>query len=185
MDEFGRIDTGPPPAVKSLRSRFEQLALETSNKPSPSSTFSQRQNNGNDLLTPAGQSSPRQRSTSATFTSLPTDPGPQSHHHLRNVSSSSDLQSGINRPPPPPPPSRTLKGSSSSPIPSPSPSPSPLLRPVPIPPGVSNGNGLVASPRLGFSSLPSVSNRSQLLVNLSDDVLESPIQSVASLRGKL
>jgi hypothetical protein len=179
MDEFGRIDTGPSPAVKNLRSRFEQLALDASQKPNQSTTNSLRQNSSNDLLA-QGQSSPRQRTTSGTFTHSSADSEfPQ--HHLRTTSSSSDLQFGINRPPPPPPP-RGPKATPPSPVPSPS--PSTLLRPVPIPPGVSSGNGVTTSPRVGFSSLPSVSNRSVLLVDLSQDseVLESP---VAPFRGRL
>ena len=176
MDEFGRLDTGPPPAVRSLRSRFEQLALEISQRPSPNTSSSLRQNNNNnDFLIPdGGLGSPRQRSTSGTFTHVPSYP---EIHHLRSASSSSDLQSGINRVPPPPPSFRGPKATSS---PVQSPSPSPLLRPVPIPPGVSNGNGRVASPRLGFSSLPSVSNKSMPLVDLSQEVSESPV----SFRGK-
>lgn len=183
MDEFGRLDTGPPLAVKSLRSRFEQLTLETSQRPNSISTSSSLQNESRDVIA-GGESSPRQRSTSGTFTHGPIssnlhDP----HHHLRSASSSSDLQFGIRRPPPPPPPSRGINHKTSSPIPSPS--PSPLLRPVPIPPGAMNGNGSMASPRIGFSSLPSAVGRSIPLVHLSQEVLDPPVSSFASLRSKL
>jgi len=162
MDEFGTIDTEPPPAVKSLRSRFEQLAK----KPYPNSISSPRLNGNSDFLNPGGPSSPRQRSTSGTFTHLATESELHPHPHLRSASSSSDLQFGIHRLPPPPP-SRGPNGTTSSPV------PSPFLRPVPIPLGVSNGNGLMPSPRLGYSTLP--------LINPDQEVLES----VASLRGKL
>jgi hypothetical protein len=156
MEYNGEVDTEPPPAVKSLRSKFEQLAQVTSP-------------NGNhgEYLSPVGRSSPRPRASSSTL-----DNSHPEIQHLRSSSSSSDLKVGAKRPPPPPP-SRGSKGPSPSPILPPS---SPLLRPVPIPPGISNN--LLASPRLGSSSLR-VNEQS-----ISDDA-DSAVQSVASLRNKL
>lgn len=152
MEKNGEIDTEPPPAVRSLRSKFERLAQETSP-------------NGNhgEFLAPGGLLSPRPRASSSTF----SDSHPEIHH-LRSSSSSSDLKAGIKRPPPPPP-SRGSKGPTSSPLLPPS---SPLLRPVPIPPGVSNN--VLASPRLGSSNV---------LPNNDND--DSSLQSVTSLRNKL
>ncbi|KAI0052675.1 hypothetical protein FA95DRAFT_1253206 [Auriscalpium vulgare] len=100
------VDSVPPPAVKSLRSKFEQLALlETSPKPSHT----------HDFLLPQ-QTSPRPRALS--------DPDEQQtppSQHIRNSSSSSDLRG---KKPPPPPPPRSKKPYVASPF------SSPLLRPV-------------------------------------------------------
>lgn len=128
------IESKPPPPVSSLRSRFEQLAVQTqpsSSKPSPQLG----------LLSPE-QTSPRQRAVSGTQETRPQAV------HLRSASSSSDLKYGAKRPPPPPPP-RGAK-------PATSPSPSPLMRPVPIPnstPLTSNIGLPSSSP--GKSSTPS------------------------------
>jgi hypothetical protein len=104
------IDSGSLPAVKSLRSKFEQLAVDTAhNTPRPSSSTG-------DLLhvdTP----SPRVRRPSGSH--LDFSP---SQTHLRSSSSSSDLKVGTKRPPPPPPP-RIAKP---HPSPKSSRSPSPL-----------------------------------------------------------
>src|SRR5882762_11670688 len=94
------IETTPPPAVSSLRSRFEQLAVETSPGHQPG------------LLAV----DPRPRAISGT-----QETRPQYANHLRSTSSSSDLNTGAKRPPPPPPPPRGLaKRGVSSAAPSPS-----------------------------------------------------------------
>lgn len=161
----GEIDTQPRPAVQSLRSRFEQLAVDTSGSSShsrgPSSSNKYLGYQG-DLLTPT---SPRPRASSNTYSNTHVD-----IHHLRSSSSSSDLKTGVKRPPPPPP-SRGSKGPSGSPIPG-----SPLLRPVPVPPS-SNG-----SPRLGPLNLPT-NGFPSLQEPLPQDSSIGP--SVASLRHKL
>ncbi|GLB33204.1 putative inositol polyphosphate phosphatase, catalytic domain [Lyophyllum shimeji] len=141
------IDTERPPPVQSLRSKFEQLAVQKSPR------SHQRNGSGNqgDLLAPSAPVSPRPRATSNTYSDVPPDT-----HTLRPSSSSSDLKIGTKRPPPPPPPpSRPSKVLLGSPVPALS--PSPLLRPVPIPP----------SPRLNAASLAtngssSTSSSSQL-----------------------
>ncbi|KAJ3509069.1 hypothetical protein NLJ89_g5412 [Agrocybe chaxingu] len=106
------IDSESLQAVKSLKSKFEQLAVQTSpHRPGSS-----------DFLAP---SSPRPRAVSSSVVDAPAS-------HLRTSSSSSDLRVPVKKAPPPPPPPRGSKTLNPSPIPSPS--PSPLLRPVPIPP---------------------------------------------------
>src|ERR1700761_3676215 len=85
------IDTAPPPAVKNLRSKFEQLAL----KPGP---------NGPGL---APGYTPRPRATSG---SQANGNRPLDSPSLRPSNSSSDLR----RKPPPPPPSRNAKPSATS-----------------------------------------------------------------------
>ncbi|KXN88342.1 hypothetical protein AN958_07487 [Leucoagaricus sp. SymC.cos] len=76
-------------AVRNLRSRFEQLAVETSSQLRRPSTNA----NG------SGPSSPRPRQVSASKLDIST---PKTH--LRTSSSSSDLKVFTKRPPPPPPP---------------------------------------------------------------------------------
>lgn len=105
------IESTPPPAVRSLRSKFEHLAVAIS--PSPPRTYL-------GLLSPEPTSPPRPRAVSGSQETRPQ------YGHLRSASSSSDLRTGSKRPPPPPP--RGAK-----PIRPSSPAPSLLLRPVPIP----------------------------------------------------
>ncbi|KAI1792520.1 hypothetical protein LXA43DRAFT_324471 [Ganoderma leucocontextum] len=117
------IEAVPPPAVSSLRSRFEKLAADSSPssnaslKPSPAPTHS--------FLAPTPiPSSPRLRPTPTP--EHDRDLFEQNTHFLHPSSSSSDLRTLGKRPPPPPPsplrpPSRT---------PSPAPIRSPLFRPV-------------------------------------------------------
>ena len=113
------VETVAQPAVNTLRSRFEQLALDTSS-PSSSPSPNRPINDTRDLLT-AETPSPRARASSnPKEPSSPFDPS----RHVRNSSSSSDLKAAGKRPPPPPP-SRATK-------PSASPSASPHLRPVPV-----------------------------------------------------
>ncbi|KAF8890414.1 hypothetical protein BD779DRAFT_1643882 [Infundibulicybe gibba] len=115
------IDSGSLPAVRNLRSRFEQLGQDQS----PSISLRPGPHYGE--LTIPEPSSPRPRASSSTH----ANSSAQDIHHLRSTSSSSDLQAAIKRPPPPPPPSSrgSRVPSASSPAP-----PSPLLRPVPTPP---------------------------------------------------
>ncbi|KAF8075794.1 Endonuclease/exonuclease/phosphatase [Lyophyllum atratum] len=152
------IDTERPPAVQSLRSKFEQLAANISPK------SHQRHSSGNqgDFLTSSTPVSPRPRATSNTHPNDPSDA-----KNLRPSSSSSDLKVGTKRPPPPPPPARTPKTVASSPVPASL--PSPLLRPVPVPPGA---NG---SQRVSPASLPP---------NSSPSNYELSGQSISSLRHK-
>ncbi|KAF7331076.1 IPPc domain-containing protein [Mycena venus] len=98
------IDTDSLPAVKNLKSKFEQLSALSPRQSGPG-------------LVPA---TPRPRATSGSHPNgdrVPDSP------ILRASNSSSDLRSG--RKPPPPPPVRSAK-----PSPAPSPTNSPLLRPV-------------------------------------------------------
>lgn len=118
------IDTVPPPAVKNLRSKFEQLALG----PAP---------NGPSL---APGITPRPRATSGTHSI--SDRVPESPT-LRTSNSSSDLR--LSRKPPPPPPARSAK-----PSPVPSPTSSPLLRPITSFPAASNGS---LGPRSSLASI--------------------------------
>jgi hypothetical protein len=108
-------------AVKNLKSRFEQLALDAS-----SNRVGNGINQDDFLLAPT--TSPRPRASSNTYLN-PNNT--ESTHQLRPSSSSSDLTVPLKRPPPPPPPPRGSK-TIRSPSPSISP-PSPLTRPVPIP----------------------------------------------------
>ena len=117
------IESAPPPAVSSLRSRFEKLAADSSVsshpslKPSPAPAHS--------FLAPASTpSSPQLRPS--PIPEHDRDVSEQHPHFLHPSSSSSDVRIVGKRPPPPPPsplcpPSRT---------PSPAPARSPLLRPV-------------------------------------------------------
>jgi hypothetical protein len=102
----------PSPAVSSLRSRFEQLAVDTS------ITQLKRPISSYDFLAPDSHV-PRPRAASGAYG--PHSADPNSSNQLRPSSSSSDLK-GTKRPPPPPPGPR---GSSKPP----SPSASPLLHP--------------------------------------------------------
>ncbi|KAK0490255.1 Endonuclease/exonuclease/phosphatase [Armillaria novae-zelandiae] len=155
----GEIETIPQPAVKNLRSKFEQLAVETSTaqnsiKRPPSS-------NGNgSLLEPV---SPRQRTSSGGSYS---HDGPDETRQLRASSSSSDLR----KRPPPPPPSRVPKATS--------PNPSPLLRPVPIPsstaPAISVGHPRIPSISLVDAGKPAERD--------NDDTQAAA--SISSLRSK-
>ncbi|KAH9928823.1 uncharacterized protein B0H18DRAFT_998868 [Fomitopsis serialis] len=106
------IESTPPPAVSSLRSRFEQLAAGSSAAPGHKRPLS-----SHGLLTPE-PSSPRPRAASGTDELRPDA------RLLRPTSSSSDLKTGTKRPPPPPP-GRSSRAPSPAPLVS-----SPLLRPT-------------------------------------------------------
>lgn len=128
-NQSAHIESTPPPAVSSLRSRFEQLAADTAAAAvakRPASTYG--------LLT-LEPPSPRPRASSGH-----NDPKPDPQS-LRPASSSSDLKAGLKRPPPPPP-------ARSSRAPSPAPNASPLLRPV-------APNDPPSSPLIHEATLPS------------------------------
>lgn len=117
-DDQPAIESAPTPSIKSLKSKFEQLAQENSKISSP-------------LL-----AAPKLHSTSSSLSQQscsrqPQDEQPSSscipNRQLHNTSSHSDLASAQKRAPPPPPPSRSTKKSNPSPV------ASPLLRPVPVP----------------------------------------------------
>lgn len=129
------VEQTPTPAVSSLRSKFEQLAVNSS------TTSLNRLSGSYDLLSP-DSGSPRPRSMS-----ISTERPPSSPRSLRPAASSSDLNVGGKRPPPPPPP-RSSKGNS----PVPSVNSSPLLQPV------ATGSG-PPSPTSSFS----LSNKAVLL----------------------
>ncbi|KAN0098055.1 hypothetical protein V8E55_002501 [Tylopilus felleus] len=121
------IESAPIASIKSLKSRFEQLALDnasSSSKPTPISPAP---------TLPQCQTVVAPKSTSASCSRVqPDDYIPQSQPaapvcNVRNGVSASDMKAAaLKRAPPPPPPPRTKK-SSSSPV------ASPLLRPVPPP----------------------------------------------------
>lgn len=122
--ESSDIDSESLPAVKSLRSKFERMASETSNN-----NHSIRPSHTSEHLAVRPLSSPRPRATSNSQVDL----SPPDSSHLRASSSSSDLKTAATKRLPPPPPPRGSK--LAAPSPTPSASTSPLLRPVPIPPG--------------------------------------------------
>ncbi|KAJ8586062.1 hypothetical protein M405DRAFT_378571 [Rhizopogon salebrosus TDB-379] len=114
-DHQPSVESAPTPSIRSLKSKFEQLAQE-SFRPSTPHPAAHKPHSTSSSLSPQLQSQDDQSSSSRA-----------PHHQLRNTSSYTDLSSGQKRPPPPPPPSRSAK------MPNPSPAVSPLLRPVPIP----------------------------------------------------
>lgn len=119
------VESSPTPAVKNLRSRFEQLSQKQANVVTRSS------------LGPSnGTVSPRPRTTSNTHPSSPTIELEEAERQIRHTASSSSLNSKPRRAPPPPPPPR---GSN---IKSPPPPSSPLMRPVPVPPPKKYGEHL-------------------------------------------
>ena len=152
------IESTPPPAVSSLRSRFEQLAVDSLSR----TQFG---------LLSVEPLSPRPRAISGTQETRPQ------HGHLRSASSSSDLNTGAKRPPPPPPPPRgSIKPGFSSASPSPSPSASPLLRPVPVP---------NSSPSHLSAAQTGSSPERSLLMRAEGEMSPTPtLGGVASLRNK-
>ncbi|KAI5996569.1 hypothetical protein F5J12DRAFT_853067 [Pisolithus orientalis] len=116
MADNSEIESAPTLSIKSLKSRFEQLAQENAvSLVSPSMSQSSNQT----LLTPDPP-------THRTRASVGGDerPSQSEARALRTSISASDMKKVTRRAPPPPPPSRGRK---------PSPAVSPLLRPVPIP----------------------------------------------------
>ncbi|KAF8164701.1 Endonuclease/exonuclease/phosphatase [Crassisporium funariophilum] len=159
------IETDSLQAVKSLRSKFEKLALAQPNSNSLPLPTPQRA----ELLTVTAPSSPRPRANSNAALDAPFTDGV----HLRSSSSSSDLRVPARRAPPPPPPrvSKLL-----SPSPTPSPAPSPLLRPVPIPQG--SIFAALQSPKVEIQELnlpPTVSSLRSKFVTLTPPA--SPIRT--------
>nr|VWO96820.1 Heme/hemoglobin uptake outer membrane receptor PhuR [Ganoderma boninense] len=93
------IETAPPPAVSSLRSRFEKLAADSSTSPNASL----KPGPAHSFLAPASiPSSPRLKPTSVP-SEHDRDASEQHPHFLHPSSSSSDLRTPGKRPPPPPP----------------------------------------------------------------------------------
>ncbi|KAI6160543.1 hypothetical protein EDD17DRAFT_1733001 [Pisolithus thermaeus] len=114
MIDNSDIESAPTPSIKSLKSRFEQLAQENAAS-QPRST----QGCGQTFLTP---DLPTHRTrASVGGDERPCQPAAKA---LRASTSASDMKKVARRAPPPPPPSRGKK---------PSPAVSPLLRPVPTP----------------------------------------------------
>ncbi|KAG2038283.1 hypothetical protein BDR03DRAFT_311787 [Suillus americanus] len=92
-DQFG-IESAPTPSIKSLKSRFEQLAQDNTTKPLKSNPTT----------------SPRQQQQQRR------DDSHVQHHELRNALPNSESSK---RAPPPPPPSRSAKKPIMSPAVSP------------------------------------------------------------------
>ena len=117
------IEASETPAVKDLRTLFEQKARESPPVPGGSS----HSGNSSALLNPRQPVARRSSPTpfdDPTEPSIPDKPSPLDQSFLRK------------RPPPPPPPSRGQK----PPLASPSPSVSPLPRPVPDQANASENN---------------------------------------------
>ncbi|KAJ7740624.1 Endonuclease/exonuclease/phosphatase [Mycena metata] len=156
------IDTGPPPAVKNLRSRFEQLALA----PTPNGPG----------LTP---SFPRPRATSGSHSNGDRPASPS----LRPSNSSSDLR--LNRKPPPPP---SARGAKPSPTASPLLRPAPSTPPTPNGSLGHRSNlsssSLVLSPAANVEetqSVPSVSSLRNLFANAPIQSPHTPRPSISGL----
>ncbi|KAF7984888.1 hypothetical protein HWV62_10883 [Athelia sp. TMB] len=107
------IETAPPPAFSSLRSKFEQLGVDKSSTPSGKGFLGTRS---------PGPSSPRPREVSL-------GKPPPRISELAATASGMDSRLGIKRPPPPPPrtphstPSTAAKSPLHRPVPTPTPSP--------------------------------------------------------------
>lgn len=161
MANTSEIESAPTPSIKSLKSRFEQLAQENV-APSSQPVKSSAAPCSPTFLTP---DLPAHRSRASVGGG--ERPANLSARSLRQSTSSSDIKVTAKRAPPPPPPSRGRKSISS-------PAVSPLLRPVPVP-------GNPRSPRASPEHRPRSSE--QLGDNSSDDVLV--LGNVASLRSRL
>lgn len=112
MSDFPPVEETHTPAVSSLRSKFEQLAVDTSKSAHRLSSASTQDIA---LLAPPDSGSPRPRASS---TSNEQKPSPKL---LRAASSSSDLKVYERRPPPTPPQRNSQVNT---------PAGSPLLRPT-------------------------------------------------------
>lgn len=139
-DDQLSIESAPTPSIKSLKSKFEKLAHESSKSSGPPPATPKSYSTSSSLSPQLHSRHPQDDQSSSRA------PHPQ----LRNASSNSDLSSGQKRAPPPPPPSRSAKKSS--------PAASPLLRPVPVP-------AALKSPRVSPDRLPA----SQLHQGSDDD----------------
>jgi hypothetical protein len=154
---MAEIDMDPQPAVKSLRSKFEQLANDLANK---------RPMMVQDSMLEPDSAVARPRAVSGSSSD---NPHPDTRD-LRPSSSSSDLKQSIKRPPPPPPrPSKAGQRPAS-----------PLLRPVPVP------AVLVAIPDGSPSNLPPKRQYPASIHSVHEGVDASHFLSdnVASLRNK-
>ncbi|KAH7881837.1 hypothetical protein F5I97DRAFT_1932266 [Phlebopus sp. FC_14] len=120
MAANSEVESVPTPSIKSLKSRFEQLALESS---ATAHVLATPKPVHSSALLPADATNARPRTPLGNDEQTNRSPV----RDLRTSSSSSDLKpTGSRRAPPPPPPSRGKK-------PTHSPAVSPLLRPVPAP----------------------------------------------------
>ena len=120
MDRPDGVETSPPPAVSSLRSRFEKLAADSSASAATLKPSSSQVHLSPNLAPPSPRLAP------APEHAHDREPSDSSVHSLRSSTSSSDLKSPAKRPPPPPPfrpPSRAASPAN--------PRASPLLRPLP------------------------------------------------------
>ena len=134
-DVSSQIESASIPSIKSLKSRFEQFALDNASasssthpKPTPASpapALLQSQTGA----APESAHTPRSR---ARLSLTPDDCIAQSQpvapvYNLRSQVSASDLKAAARKRAPPPPPPPRIKKPPSSPV------ASPLLRPVPVP----------------------------------------------------
>jgi len=161
MANTSEIESAPTPSIKSLKSRFEQLAHENM-APSSQPAKPSAAPHSPTLLTP---DLPVHRSRASVGGD--ERPAHLSARPLRQSTSSSDIKVAAKRAPPPPPPSRGRKSM-------PSPAVSPLLRPVPVP-------GNPRSPRASPEHRPR--SNEQLGDNSGDDM--PVLGNVASLRSRL
>jgi hypothetical protein len=133
-DIRSQIESAPIPSIKSLKSRFEQFALDNASasssthpRPTPASPApillqSQTGVAPESAPTPRSRTRPSLTPDDCIAQSQPVAPV----SNVRSELSASDLKAAGLRRPPPPPPSR-IKKPPSSPV------ASPLLRPVPVP----------------------------------------------------
>ncbi|KAG9309775.1 hypothetical protein JVU11DRAFT_10149 [Chiua virens] len=129
-DISSHIESAPTPSIKSLKSRFEQFALDNASAGPSSYTRPTPVSPTPALLQSQLESAPTPRSrTQASL--APDDCILQSQplaplRDVRNKVSDPDLKAAVLKRAPPPPPPRCKKWSSSPVV-------SPLLRPVPVP----------------------------------------------------
>ena len=159
MADTSEIESAPTPSIKSLKSRFEQLAQENTAPVSVVKPFAAPYSPTH--LTP---DLPAHRTRASVGGDEP--PPNLSARPLRQSTSSSDIKVTAKRAPPPPP-SRGRKSV-------PSPAVSPLLRPVPVP-------GTLRSPRASPEHKPR--SYEQVDENSGDDM--PVLGNVASLRSRL
>lgn len=178
-DTSSQIESAPIPSIKSLKSRFEQFALDnasasSSAHPKPTSTLpAPIPPQSPTVLVSEPAPTPRSR-TRASLT--PDDCISQSQpaapvRNVRSKGSNPDLKAaGLKRAPPPPPPPRAKK------VPS-SPVASPLLRPVPVPAALRSPRTSPKHESLGVWS----DHKSN---GADDSSEEGSLGSVASLRSR-
>lgn len=180
-DISSQIESAPIPSIKSLKSRFEQFALDnassaSSNAPHPKPTPvspAPDPPQSQTIVTPESVPTPRAR-TRASLTpencisqSQPVAPVCD----VRSKVSTSDLKAtALKRAPPPPPLPRTKKPSSS-------PVASPLLRPVPVP-------AAFRSPRASPEHEPLTVRPHHKSYEVEESSEDGSLGSVASLRNR-